>query len=615
MVSKKTAAPKKKDKVAAKCGESHYIDLISTKDIKLMSLYHDASVRVEFNYKEASSHVIKSYSVKDKDRPPAVVLDYSSNGSDEDYSDDEEEGEEGYRPGGYHPVNIGDKFAAGRYVVIEKLGWGHFSTVWRCFDSKRTKETGSAEYVAMKIQKSASHYREAAIDEIELLTSIKTASLSKEVLQEYPPNFDPAVVFLLDHFDHLGKNGNHICMTFDILGENLLKVIKKYEYRGLPINIVRNYVRQICFGLDFLHRHCKIIHTDLKPENILIARTSWPDPEMVKAILDQSQNATGTGTPKATLKKGKKSPLKGSSDNPGTQPQVASSSIEQVDKTTETEKATNTAAPTAAATPLSPDQRKKMKKKLKKKRQVGRNKKDSKKHRAGHRKTRTTGATASKTAAMDSSVDKATIEMIMMERDSIPLVEKIKMQMEVAAIAEPLETHVVNTIGRREPSKYEDDDDDNGGMAAAVELNIESEHKRQNSADFKHQDGKAVEGIRELGENSAGHHHHHHHHEGEEYRADGKKESGLSVPVPVPAVLTDADISEAVQVVDRFPKWVRPTMFSYCNFDLLQLGREDFLSWSESQQRPLLFGRGVQILRDEYEFPPKSMYSKLTMVR
>ena len=576
-------------------------------------------VRVEFNYKEASSHVIKSYSVKDKDRTPAVVLDYSSNGSDEDYSDDEEEGEEGYRPGGYHPVNIGDKFAAGRYVVIEKLGWGHFSTVWRCFDSKRTKETGSAEYVAMKIQKSASHYREAAVDEIELLTSIKTSSLSKEVLQEYPPNFDPAVVFLLDHFDHLGKNGNHICMTFDILGENLLKVIKKYEYRGLPIHIVRNYVRQICFGLDFLHRHCKIIHTDLKPENILIARTTWPDPEVVKAILDQSHHTTGT--PKAIVKKGKKSPVKASSDIPSAQQQVvasSSSSSEQVDKMTET------------AVPLSPDQRKKMKKKMKKKRQVGRNKKEGKKHRAGHRKTRI-GATASKqppAVAMDSSMDdKASIEMIMMERDSIPLVEKMKIQ-EVLAIAEPLEAHVINTIGRREPSKYEDDDDDdnNGGRTgAAVKLNTESEYKRENSADFKHQDGKAVEGIRELGENSAGHHHHHHddhhdHHQGgEEFRADGKKESGgmpVSVPVPVvPAVLSDADISEAVQIVNQFPKWVRPTMFSYCNFDLLQLGREDFLSWSESRQRPLLFGRGVQILRDEYEFPPKSMYSKLTMVR
>ena len=47
-----------------------------------------------------------------------------------------------------------------RYVVIQKLGWGHFSTVWLCKDFKF--ET----YVAVKVQKSASNYMEAAYDEV-----------------------------------------------------------------------------------------------------------------------------------------------------------------------------------------------------------------------------------------------------------------------------------------------------------------------------------------------------------------------------------------------------------------------------------------------------------------
>ena len=37
--------------------------------------------------------------------------------------------------GGYHPVKIGDLFV-NRYHVIRKLGWGHFSTVWLCWDLK-----------------------------------------------------------------------------------------------------------------------------------------------------------------------------------------------------------------------------------------------------------------------------------------------------------------------------------------------------------------------------------------------------------------------------------------------------------------------------------------------
>ena len=35
--------------------------------------------------------------------------------------------------GGYHPVKIGDTFH-NRYQVLRKLGWGHFSTVWLCWD-------------------------------------------------------------------------------------------------------------------------------------------------------------------------------------------------------------------------------------------------------------------------------------------------------------------------------------------------------------------------------------------------------------------------------------------------------------------------------------------------
>lgn len=47
--------------------------------------------------------------------------------------DDEQEDSADYVKGGYHPVKIGDLFH-NRYHVIRKLGWGHFSTVWLCWD-------------------------------------------------------------------------------------------------------------------------------------------------------------------------------------------------------------------------------------------------------------------------------------------------------------------------------------------------------------------------------------------------------------------------------------------------------------------------------------------------
>ena len=50
-------------------------------------------------------------------------------------TEDEEDWED-YTKGGYHPVHIGDAFSDGRYIVVRKLGWGHFSTVWLARDIK-----------------------------------------------------------------------------------------------------------------------------------------------------------------------------------------------------------------------------------------------------------------------------------------------------------------------------------------------------------------------------------------------------------------------------------------------------------------------------------------------
>lgn len=67
-------------------------------------------------------------------------------------------------------MHVGDAFKDGRYVVRSKLGWGHFSTVWLALD-----RTAGVE-VALKVQKSASHYTEAAYDEIEILRQARVAA-------------------------------------------------------------------------------------------------------------------------------------------------------------------------------------------------------------------------------------------------------------------------------------------------------------------------------------------------------------------------------------------------------------------------------------------------------
>ena len=65
--------------------------------------------------------------------------DSSDNGCGDEGGEEEEEEEQedpkDYCKGGYHVVNIGDVYN-GRYTVLRKVGWGHFSTVWLCWDTK-----------------------------------------------------------------------------------------------------------------------------------------------------------------------------------------------------------------------------------------------------------------------------------------------------------------------------------------------------------------------------------------------------------------------------------------------------------------------------------------------
>lgn len=78
------------------------------------------------------------------------------------------------------------------------------------------------------------------------------------------------VVQLLDAFMYSGPNGQHYVMVFEILGVNLLEIIKRYEYKGVPLHLARIIGKQCLMGLDYLHWICQLIHTDLKPENVIL---------------------------------------------------------------------------------------------------------------------------------------------------------------------------------------------------------------------------------------------------------------------------------------------------------------------------------------------------------
>ncbi|TQW02026.1 protein kinase [Cordyceps javanica] len=75
---------------------------------------------------------------------------------------------------------------------------------------------------------------------------------------------------LIEQFNHRGPNGDHVCLVSDVLGHHLGFQAAKYKYGRLPVRAVKEIVRQLLTGLDFLHTECGVIHTDLKPTNIVL---------------------------------------------------------------------------------------------------------------------------------------------------------------------------------------------------------------------------------------------------------------------------------------------------------------------------------------------------------
>jgi serine/threonine-protein kinase SRPK3 len=73
-------------------------------------------------------HHFSNQPISQPDWPRGRVDETASEASEEEDLDD-------YCKGGYHPVEPGQVYKNGRYTVVRKLGWGHFSTVWLARDN------------------------------------------------------------------------------------------------------------------------------------------------------------------------------------------------------------------------------------------------------------------------------------------------------------------------------------------------------------------------------------------------------------------------------------------------------------------------------------------------
>ncbi|GJN01843.1 hypothetical protein PR202_ga19144 [Eleusine coracana subsp. coracana] len=117
-----------------------------------------------------------------------------------------------------------------RFIVKEMLGQGTFGQVVKCLD------TESNGYVAVKLN------------------------------QNFDPDDQHNIVRMLDFLSFQ----NHLCIAFEMLGQNLYELLKRNHLRGLKMKYVRAFSKQILDAMVVM-RDAGIIHCDLKPENILLA--------------------------------------------------------------------------------------------------------------------------------------------------------------------------------------------------------------------------------------------------------------------------------------------------------------------------------------------------------
>ncbi|KAJ7207533.1 kinase-like domain-containing protein [Mycena pura] len=164
---------------------------------------------------------------------------------------DDSEPSNGYKIGGFCPFKLGDVLGdPPRYIVMVKLGFGDYSTVWLARDRVLSRT------VALKIldAKQTGQSRE-----LDILRRLEVpASVSSK---------DPRPVQLLDSFETTSANGVHQVLVTDVV----IPLLPPHPYpSSFKPRITRNVLRQLVQTLAFIHSR-GIAHGDLYPTNFGLA--------------------------------------------------------------------------------------------------------------------------------------------------------------------------------------------------------------------------------------------------------------------------------------------------------------------------------------------------------
>ncbi|ROW07162.1 hypothetical protein VPNG_07339 [Cytospora leucostoma] len=176
-----------------------------------------------------------------------------------------EDGEppERYRPGGYHPVSVGDVLHQ-RYHIVHKLGFGSYSTVWLAKDAQQLDR-----YVALKIKMAETdhdsnetqvwrHLWAAANDPQQPASPPHTTSVG---VHSIPPFWDE---FTID-----GPNGTHRCIGTVPARMTVAEAQEASYTRLFQLKVARVIVAQLIKAVAFMHTR-GYVHADLHLGNVLL---------------------------------------------------------------------------------------------------------------------------------------------------------------------------------------------------------------------------------------------------------------------------------------------------------------------------------------------------------
>lgn len=129
-------------------------------------------------------------------------------------------------------IHVGSYWDNRRYRIDQVLGRGSFGQVVKAYDTKEN------QFVAIKVIKNRRAFHHQAQIEINILSH----------LRKFDKNQSHNVV----HFKEYFEMDNHLFLVFELLYINLYELLKMNQFKGVSLELVREFATQILTCLKFL---------------------------------------------------------------------------------------------------------------------------------------------------------------------------------------------------------------------------------------------------------------------------------------------------------------------------------------------------------------------------